>query len=199
MPDDAKPLDAFIPGHINVDTLSGDLRDILLGHFRAARKPWQQMSEAEQSDFNEGVAKACRQLVRNAVSALVAVEHPKCVVHLGDVKIIGGDKSRIEAKIVAQNISEYREILCEAVGDTVLMLMINSENFMGERAPAPTVPDQAALPIDGETEGFAAPDDEPDEAEDDSTPADDDVPPDDGDDDGAAIPLAPADAEPVGA
>lgn len=185
MPDDAKARDDFIPGHIDVDTLSGDMRDILLPYFRNARKPWPQMSADEQSMFNEGVDKACRDLVRQAVSALVAVDHAKCVVRIGDLKIIGGERSRIEAKITAPNIHEYREILGEAVGDQALLLMIDSDHFMGERAPAPVTPDQATLPIDP-----------PDEApfEDSEAPDDEDVPGDDPGLDDDDIPLSPADS-----
>ncbi len=38
-----------------LETLRGDLRDVMLGRVRTTRKPWEQMTEAEQTDLANGL------------------------------------------------------------------------------------------------------------------------------------------------
>ena len=72
-------------------------------------------------------------------------------MQLGEIKIVGGDKSRIEGKVVAANVSQNREVLGDHVNTTVQLVCVDSETFMGERAPAEVDPDQPELPV-GEDE-----------------------------------------------
>lgn len=131
---------------LNLETLSGDLRDVLLTRFRQMQKPWAQMTEMEQSDFANGMDQAARNLVRQTVRLFTGYEWPRVVVTLGEVKIIGGDKSRIEGKIVCPNIADYRDVLGEHAGTQVMLLAVDSATFMAERAPVAIDPDQPDLP-----------------------------------------------------
>lgn len=131
------------------DTLAGDVRDAMLTRFRQAQKPWSMMNEEEQSDLANGFELAAKAMIREAVQMLTASDFPHAVVKLVDVKIIGGDNSRIDVKCVAGNISHNRDVLGDYVGDMVQLVAIDSEKFMGERAPAKIDKDQPDLPIDG--------------------------------------------------
>jgi len=130
---------------LHIETLAGDLRDAMLMRIRAINMPWSMMTQEKQSDLANGLDLAARDLVRGAVRLLTDFDFPRAVVTLGDVKIIGGDKARIEGKITAPNIFDYRELLGEHVGDTVMILMVDSEAFMAARAPVKTDPDQPEL------------------------------------------------------
>lgn len=132
-----------------IDTLKGDLRDALLSRFRMAKKPWEQMSEMEQRDLVSGMEMAAGHLVRETVKILTTHEFPHVVVKLGEMKVMGGDKG-IEAKIATTNISYNREVLGDAIGTMVQIVMVDSDQFMGQRAEAKVEPDQGALPLDGE-------------------------------------------------
>lgn len=129
-----------------LDTLSGDLRDVMLTRFRDMQKPWQQMNEGEQYEFANGIELAAKDIVRQTVRLFTGYEWPRAVVQLGEIKIIGGDKSRIEGKVVASNITENRDVLGEHVNQFVMLLCVDSETFMAERAPVEIDPDQPDLP-----------------------------------------------------
>ena len=143
-------------GPLEFDTLVGDVRDLMLSRIRQMRKPWQQMSEAEQRDTAEGIASGARHLVRKTVRLLSTYEWPHCVVTLGEVKIKG--EKGIEAKIGAANVEENRNVLGDYVGQFAMLVMVDSETFMGTRGEVQIDPDQPELP------GGDEPDPEPEES-----------------------------------
>lgn len=131
---------------LQLDTLSGDLRDAMLMQFRDVNTAWSAMSEERQRELGAAMELAAKDLVRKAVRLLTDHSFARCVVQLGEIKIVGGDKSRIEGKIVAHNVSENREVLGDHVNTTVQLVCIDSTEFMGERGPANVDPDQPDLP-----------------------------------------------------
>ncbi len=133
---------------LQIETLAGDLRDAMLMQFREARTPWSVMTEDMQRDIANSMDLAAKDLVRNTVRLMTGFEWPRCVVTLGEVKIMG-DKG-IEAKIKTANVEENRNVLGDHVGDHVMVLMVDSETFMGEREPAEISPDQSEMDVDGE-------------------------------------------------
>lgn len=130
------------------ETLAGDVRDFFLGRIRMMQKPWEAMSEAEQTDLANAADLASREVVRKMVRVLNDFAFPHTVVELGEVKI-GGNKG-IEAKITASNIEHNRTVLGEHVGDQIIVLMCDSEQFMSARSSVPIDKDQPELPVDGE-------------------------------------------------
>ncbi len=128
-----------------LETLMGDLRDVMLGRIRATQKPWEQMTEAEQNDLANGLELAAKDIIRRTVRLLNNFDWPHTAVELGEVKI-GGSKG-IEAKITCANIEHNRTVLGEHVGDHIMVLMVDSDRFMAHRAPVDIKPDQPDLPI----------------------------------------------------
>lgn len=134
-------------GHeLRLETLSGDIRDALLMHFRSARRPWEMLTEYEQREKAEIFERAAENLVRRVVAMVTKFEFPSLPVVLGEVKIKG--EKGIEAKIGAANTEKGREILGEAVGDVVILVVASAERFYGEGAPAEIDKDQPDLPIE---------------------------------------------------
>lgn len=133
---------------MEIETLAGDIRDAMLMRVRDMKRPWSMLTQEEQTDLANGLEMASRDMTRAAIRLLTAWEWPRVIVDLGEVKIIGGDKARIEAKVVAPNYDTYRNVLGEHAGQTVMLLAVDSETFMGERAPVEIDPDQPDLPGD---------------------------------------------------
>lgn len=133
-----------------LETLRGDIRDAMLSRIRHMKTSWSLCTEAEQAEIVNGLELAAKNLVRGVVRELSAHEFPHAVVTLGEVKI-GGSKG-IEAKITCQNIEVNRNTLGDHVGQMVQVVMIDSENFMGEREPAEVQPDQSDM-FGGQPEG----------------------------------------------
>ncbi len=137
-----------------IETLMGDMRDAILMRIRTLQKPWAQMAEREQTDCANGVELAARDIIRKTVRLLNQHEWPHTVVELSEMKI-GGTKG-IEAKIACANISHNRETLGDHIGSQVMLLMVDSETFMAERAPVKVDKDQPDLPIDADSDADEA-------------------------------------------
>lgn len=131
-----------------IDTLSGDLRDAMLMRVRDMKRPWSMLTEAEQRDLANGLDMAARDLVRASVRLVTDHQWPTAIVQLQDIKIIGGDKSRIEGKVIASNITEYREVLGDHVSTMVKLVCVDSVTMMGEREEVKIDKDQPDLPGD---------------------------------------------------
>lgn len=140
---------------LELDYLADDIRDFLLGHLRTRPKPWAQMSEVEQSEVAEAAGMAARNLVRSVVREVTQFDFDRVVVTLGDVKIAAGNKG-IEAKISCPNSHEAREALGENVGAMVVLLMVDSDEFMAERRAPKIDKDQPDLPLGGDTKDTPA-------------------------------------------
>lgn len=131
---------------MKIDTLAGDLRDALLTRVQQMKRPWSMLTEDEQRDLVEGLGMMSRELVRQTVRLFDEWEWPHTVVRLGEIKIVGGDKARIEGKVTAANIEHNRNVLGDHVNDFVMLVCVDSEAFMGERAEPQIDPDQPELP-----------------------------------------------------
>jgi hypothetical protein len=99
-------------------------------------------------DIAVGRRMTARDVVRRSVQAVTGFDFPRAVVELGQVNI--KDKKTIEAKITCSNNEEYRSALGEAVGESVIILMVDSETFMSARGEPQIDKDQLGLDLDGE-------------------------------------------------
>ncbi len=129
-----------------LDTLMGDLRDVMLGRIRTTQKPWEKMSEEEQIDLANGLEMAARDIIRRTVRLLNDYPWPHAAVLLGEVKIKGA--KGIEAKVTCDNIELNRTVLGDHIGQHVMILMVDSDRFMAHRAPVDIQPNQPALPME---------------------------------------------------
>ena len=68
-------------------TLSGDVRDILLGHIRSMSKPWAMMSEQEQTDKIHAITETGKHVVRGVVSVVTRNKFPAVHVIVGAWKV----------------------------------------------------------------------------------------------------------------
>lgn len=131
---------------LSQDTLTGDVRDVLLTHIRAMETPWSKLSERQQREKIDAAAKAAETLVRGAVRIVSTAGFPHVVVSTGKFTVKDGVKLEVIASSSVDNITKLAE---HGTGGAVLVLAEVSA-FFGERKAAKPDPDQPDLPIDGE-------------------------------------------------
>lgn len=155
---------------MKLDTLSGDVRDVMLQNIQQMKRPWSMLTEEEQYDVANSLELAAKDLVRNAVRMLTEFKYPRAVVTLSKINIIGGDNSRIDGTITAANLQLNRDVLGEHVGQHVALLAIDSTQFMDERAPVQIDKDQTEMDVDPDA---AEPDEDAENADDQASEGDD--------------------------
>lgn len=138
---------------LQLDTLSGDIRDELLKRIRNRHVTWRGMTEEEQSDEIAALDLFSRQIVRRAVALVTKHEFSHAVVSLVEFKVKGGKD--IEAKVTCPNIQHNRDALGDRTGQMCMLMMVDSEEFFGERDEAKPDPNQSAFDLE------VAPEDNP--------------------------------------
>lgn len=159
--DDADELHHDMEGEIadlDLETLSGDIRDEMLSRIKHLKATWNLLSQGEQQEVGNGCELFAKNLLRKIVGKLAKHEFPHVVVSLAEFKVKGGKD--IEAKITCPNIAVNRDPLGDRVGDMCMLVMVDAETFFGERAPVKTDPDQPGLDLDGNGENDPADEDE---------------------------------------
>ncbi len=124
-------------------TMTGDIRDFILNLLRHEqdKRPWNQRSAAEQTDAVHRVEAAVRQTVQTAIEQISSNGQKPIKATLAAVTIKDGIKGTIELS----KFDVQRHNLCDAVGQTVLIVVADADAFTGERAPVPIKPDQTDL------------------------------------------------------
>lgn len=121
-------------------TLLGDLRDRMLQEFRRRDKPWSELPEKEQRRLNSDVEQIARECVRNAIKITHGRGHQTLPVTVGDINTKG---DFVISKLTALRSRDNIIALAEAGSCTLVML--DHDQFMGERAPAEVMKDQPDL------------------------------------------------------
>ena len=123
------------------ETMKGDLRDMLLDRIKALPKPWQQMNESEQRDLAYGVESAVTSAIIKAVQIIAADKRPVIMASLEKVVI----KDGIDAQIHLSKNDPQRHELADAVGATLMIAVAHAADYMGEKEPAKTEPDEPTI------------------------------------------------------
>ncbi|WP_193378094.1 hypothetical protein [Sinorhizobium meliloti] len=126
------------------ETLSGDLRDVMLTHIRSMETPWSKMSESQQSNKIYAITNACETIVRRAVSIVASRGHDPVFARIAKFTV----KDEIKAELVAASSVANIEQIAENIGQPVIVIFANPDAFVGQRDEAKADPDQPALPID---------------------------------------------------
>ena len=123
------------------DTLSGDLRDYFLEMLRHEKSgaPWNTRPEREQREVVDRVTSKVESIIRRAVELIAADGRKTIKAHVESVTV----KEAIKATLLLPRSDEQRHELFDATGSDVLITVSDASAYIGERAPAPIVPDQA--------------------------------------------------------
>lgn len=125
------------------ETLTGDLRDFILDRLRHEqdKRPWDKRSEAEQRDTVHRVESAVREMVGKAIEVLAAGGRRTIRATLDQVTV----KDGIVGKLVMMKSDPLRHQLFDSVGNAVLIVVADPEEYTGERAAVAIAPDQGDI------------------------------------------------------
>lgn len=141
-------------------TLAGDIRDVILTHFREIKVPWSMLSEQEQADKIEAIEKLGRDVARRAVYMVAASDMPILHVTTGQWTV----KDQIELKVAAGALVTNITALAQHGQSAAVLVLADPGAYMGEREKAKAAKDQPDLPFDPDTgEVDPDPDGEPED------------------------------------
>lgn len=128
------------------ETLSGDLRDVLLTHIRSMETPWSKMSERLQNDKIYAMEKAATDIVRRAVHMIAADQRDVIEVNVAKFTVADKIKMEVIGNVTTPNIEQ----LADNRGRAAMLIFVSPADYFGQREAAKGEPDQPDLPIDGE-------------------------------------------------
>lgn len=130
---------------LDTSTLSGDLRAAVLNQIQQMSMVWAVMPEGEQVQLAHDIDGMCRHLVMKAVQLIAADGRRTIRGKLESAARKSGKNPAIEGKLVLLPDDELRHEFFDAVGLSVLVVVADVEEYMGERAPFRPEPDQPSL------------------------------------------------------
>lgn len=112
-------------------TMLGDLRDVLLELRKDPKlgdKAWSKLSENEQSQLVDTITNRVRPAIVRAIDIIASEGRKHIKVTLKQVTVKDGLKGVFECA----KTHELRHALTDAQGDTVLVVLTNTENYLGK-------------------------------------------------------------------
>lgn len=133
------PIEAALP---QPQTLQGDVRDLMLTFLTSQTALWKDMPEAQQKSTVAMLQETAGQVVTRIAYLVQTRARPAVLVTLDKISISGAE---VSATIKVPK--ETAALLVPYAGQIVAIQPVGANEYMGERAPAQTMPDQPALPI----------------------------------------------------
>ncbi|MBM6396175.1 hypothetical protein JQC79_10480 [Ochrobactrum anthropi] len=132
------------------ETLTGDVRDVLLTHVRSMEDPWSKLSEQKQQDKIYAIERCAEDVVRRAVSIIAKRGFDVLPIKVADFTVKGGEiKGKFGALVSEQNVVS----LSDHQGQSALIVLTDATDFFGERTEAKPDPDEPGLPIEDSDDG----------------------------------------------
>jgi hypothetical protein len=125
-------------------TLAGDIRDVILTHFRGIKVPWAMLAEDEQQEKIEAFENLGRDIARRVVYMVAASEMPVVHVTLGKWTVGASVEAKISSAAILDNITK----LAEHGQNAAVLVLADPGAYMGERAKAEADPNQRPLPLE---------------------------------------------------
>ncbi len=123
------------------ETLSGDIRDALLTHVRSIKVPWTMLAEDEQQDAINAIAQTAETAVRAAARIIAQRGFQHVIVTTGKWTVKEGVKLECDASATLENINS----LAQHGSGAAVLVLVDPQEFFGERAPAKPDKDQPDL------------------------------------------------------
>lgn len=129
------------------NTLSGDMRDRILGLVKALPDVWQKMSEMDQRSYAQTVETMAESIIREAVQIIVSDGRPCITASLEQYT----EKDGLKITLKAAGRSETVEALHQSCGERVYIIAAPYDDYCGERKEAeidedaPTLFDQTTV------------------------------------------------------
>lgn len=140
------------PVSLNLKTLRGDLRDLVLGAFKARPKAWKDMSEMEQRQMAHDIDVFARETI-DAIARVIAGEGATTVpATLEGITIKDGMKLTLKSVANHANL----DALADRVGSEVIIVKPLNKVAQGEKAKAKIDKDQGSLIADDDDDLVSA-------------------------------------------
>ncbi len=126
-------------------TMVGDLRDVCLEIIRNPKlsgKAWKDMKEGEQKDVVNKINARVEGSVINAIDVIAAGGRPHIKVLMEQVVV----KDGIKGVFKCSKHDQLRHELCDSQGSVALIVLTNTEEYLGEREAVKFDKDQPTLP-----------------------------------------------------
>lgn len=146
--------DIVANAEIDIDTVGGDCRDIMLDIIKHRPKPWDAMDEAEKLDVVKAIEFAVREMVSKAVDVLADSEKIgiKGLLETYSEK----DGFKVTVKVRGSDNEEMGDqavlILHKSQGKLVKIIPCSAEDYLGEREGVDIPSDEPEIDFEGSTE-----------------------------------------------
>jgi hypothetical protein len=124
-------------------TMVGDLLGALIDEIRTLPDVWQKTSEEKQGIIIERLTRRIEAAVSNAVHIIAADGKPQIVATLEGV----GLKSKIKASLIVHAGNPLLHELFDSVGESVLIVLPNTAQFMGGKDQVKPDKDQPEIAL----------------------------------------------------
>ena len=118
---------------LQIATLRGDVRDVVLRLVRELPDHWKKMAGGAQDDVIERIERMAGSVIDQAVDIVTSRGADSQVVRLGKIT---ADKGMIDCKFTTPFSNEAMATLCARQGQEVVLIARDAEQFMGEREKA---------------------------------------------------------------
>lgn len=125
-----------------LETLSGDVRDALLTHIRGMEYPWSKLSEAKQGDKIYAATSMATDLVRRVAHIVGANGLDHIGITIGKFTAADGT---IKAQFETAQTHESLVKISDMQGRRSLLVLVDPDDYSGERTPAKPDKDQPDL------------------------------------------------------
>lgn len=140
------------PVSLNLKTLRGDLRDLVLGAFKARPKAWKDMGEMDQRQMAHDIDVFARETI-DAIARVIAGEGATTVpATLEGITIKDGMKLTLKSVANHANL----DALADQVGSEVIIVKPLNKVAQGEKAKAQIDKDQGSLIPDDDNDLVSA-------------------------------------------
>lgn len=123
---------------LQAETLTGDIRDVLLTHVRSMDVGWQLLTETQQRDKIYALEEAAKSLVRQSFQIVTQTKFPSLTVAVGKVVMDKGVQINLDTNSTIENITR----LAQHGKQAAVMVLCDPDLFFGERDAARPDPDQ---------------------------------------------------------
>ena len=130
-----------------LDTLTGDVRDALLTHIRSMENPWSKMSERAQQEKIDAVSNMGRSLVTRAAYIVGARGFEHLGITIGKFTAKDGT---LKAEFETAQTHLSLVALADMQGRRSLLVLVDPDEYDGEKEPAKPDKDQPELAVAAE-------------------------------------------------
>lgn len=135
---------------LEIETLSGDVRDVLMAQIITMEVGWRFLTEAQQRQRLRQVEAQTTQVIRRVMRLVLDYDFPSLNVALGDWKVRKPKEGPVIEMRLALPLNEKNGIkLLHHEGSTAVLVLADPKAFNGERKPFEVKPDQADM-LDGD-------------------------------------------------